>query len=565
MVDISHPIDTRAGERQTKAVPMVPWGVFGPRPAELEADFTNRQIAVLSAVLTVIISIPILIAPWPPLADYINHLSRMHVIATIGTDRDLARFYEIDWQIIPNLMMDMIVPLLQRIMNVYLAGEVYTIGSFVLIISGMLALNRRLFGQWSVMPLIALPLLYNNVFLVGTMNYMFGMGLALWALVAWIWLRDRNILLRLAVSTVFVLGLFFCHLFAVGLYGLGLLAFEIHRLMVIYSNRRRERLAGLIGRRWVLPILDFVATGFAFLPVIPLLMASPTWNLRGGLEWEFSGKLDGLIYVIEVYSHFAAFLICGIVAFAAGWGARHRALQFHSFGWVLLILGAIVYLAMPRIMFETYMADQRLPISLAFTIIACAHLSLRRDSVRRGFATVLVVLLAVRVFEVQSVWSELGKSTQEIRNSVRLIDRGAKVLVAYADADGGDEAKDYGLMHAPCLAIIERSALVTTAFTVNGKHILHVRDEFRARVDAEDGTPPSVGQLLRVSDGPEAGSRNYWNRWTSEFDYVYILFTDDNFENPDPARLTAIFAGERFVLYRINSSHIADAGAASPQ
>ena len=36
--------------------------------------------------------------------------------------------------------------------------------------------------------------------------------------------------------------------------------------------------------------------------------------------------------------------------------------------------------AMPRIIFETYMADQRLPISLAFMMIACAHLNLRHRS-----------------------------------------------------------------------------------------------------------------------------------------------------------------------------------------
>ena len=115
-------------------------------------------------------------------------------------------------------------------MNVFVAGQIYTIASFVLIMSGTLALNRRLYGHWSVLPLIAFPLLYNNVFLVGTMNYVFGIGLSLWALVVWIWLRERNIMLRLAVSTLFVLALFFCHLFSVGLYGLGLLAFELNRL-----------------------------------------------------------------------------------------------------------------------------------------------------------------------------------------------------------------------------------------------------------------------------------------------------------------------------------------------
>ena len=263
-----------------------------------------------------------------------------------------------------------------------------------------------------------------------------------------------------------------------------------------------------------------------------------------------SGKLNGLIYVVEVYSHFAAFMICGLLALAAGWSMWRRALQIHSFGWVLLILGAVVYMAMPRIMFETYMADQRLPISLAFTVIACAHISLRRDSVRRGFATLLVVLLAVRMFEVQIAWSDISRSTSSFRDSVRHIDRGSKVLVAYATSDGGDTAKDYGLNHAACMAIIERSALVTTAFTVVGKQILHVRDEFRARVDDEDGTPPSVADLM--ADAPTPGSRNYWNRWTTEFDYIYVLFTHDNFENPDSERLTPIYAGERFILYSIN-------------
>jgi hypothetical protein len=549
MVDVSEPVGVRTARNEPQAVPTVPWRVFGPRRTEYVADFSDRQIAVLFVVLAAITSIPIVLYPWPPLADYINHLSRMHIIAAIDSDPDLARFYEINWQIIPNLMMDLVVPVLERFINVYLAGQIFTISSFVLILSGALTLNRRLFGHWSILPLIAFPLLYNNVFLVGTMNYIFGMGLALWALVAWIWLRERNIVLRLAVSAAFVLGLFFCHLFSLGLYGLGLLAFEIHRLMVI-SSQPQWRLTDL---RQTLPSLaDFVATGLPFLPVLPLLMMSPTWGLRGSFTWEFPGKLDGLLYVVEVYSHFAGVLLTGIVTFAAGWGMRHRALQFHSFGWVLLILGATIYLVMPRIIFETYMADQRLPISLAFTILACAHLNLRHDYVRRGFATVLVLLLAVRVFEVQTVWSEIGVSTSSFRDSVRLIERGSKVLVAYADPDAGDDPKDLGLVHAACIAIIERSALVTTAFTVVGKQILQVREPYRSRVDSEDGTPPSVAQLLQVVEQPAEGEGNYWAKWTTDYDYVYVLFTDDDYENPDPERLTTIYTGERFALFKIN-------------
>jgi hypothetical protein len=165
------------------------------RSIAVAGHFSGMRIAALFAVLSAIASIPILLYPWPPLGDYINHLSRMHVIATINRDPDLTLFYEVHWQVIPNLMMDLIVPILQRAMNVYLAGQVYTIMTFVLILSGTLALNRQLYGHWSVLPLIAFPLLYNSVFLVGTMNYLFGIGLALWALAAWAALREHAMVL----------------------------------------------------------------------------------------------------------------------------------------------------------------------------------------------------------------------------------------------------------------------------------------------------------------------------------------------------------------------------------
>src|SRR5262245_17828444 len=195
---------------RSEAVPTVPWRVTTPRRAEHVADFTDRQIGALFMVLIAITSIPIVLHPWPPLTDYINHLSRMHIIATIGSDPDLARFYEVDWQVIPNLMMDLVVPVLERVMNVFAAGQVYTIASFVLIMSGTITLNRRLFGHWSVLPLVAFPLLYNNVFLVGTMNYIFGIGLSLWALVAWVWLRERCLPVGLGVSAGVVFGLCLC-------------------------------------------------------------------------------------------------------------------------------------------------------------------------------------------------------------------------------------------------------------------------------------------------------------------------------------------------------------------
>jgi hypothetical protein len=78
-----------------------------------------------------------------------------------------------------------------------------------------------------------------------------------------------------------------------------------------------------------------------------------------------------------------------------------------------------------------------------------------------------------------------------------------------------------------------------------------VRPEYRGMVDSEDGTPPSIAQLIVAATRPSDDFPAFWHRWT-DFDYLYVLFTEDEADNPDPERLTLLYGGERFQLYRIN-------------
>ena len=79
------------------------------------SSFSALHIFVVFVGLLMVAAIPLITQPLPPLEDYVNHLARMQVIATIGLDRNLARFYEIQWQILPNLMMDLVVPPLAKL------------------------------------------------------------------------------------------------------------------------------------------------------------------------------------------------------------------------------------------------------------------------------------------------------------------------------------------------------------------------------------------------------------------------------------------------------------------
>src|SRR5690606_36834685 len=116
--------------------------------------------------------------------------------------------------------------------------------------------------------------------------------------------------------------------------------------------------------------------------------------------------------------------------------------------------------------------------------------------------------------------------------SVRSIEIGARVLVVYGDSALNDEITNADIIHAASLATIERSALVTTAFTVKGKHILQVRDEYRKLVETEDRMPPSVPYFLQAADRANTYSSYFWNLWPRKYDYVYVLFRKRGAPNP---------------------------------
>src|SRR3977135_192503 len=97
-----------AGSSVSVTAPLLP-PVALSASEQKSGDFSLGKVTALFILLLTITSLPVVLHPWPPSSNYINHLARMQVIANIGTDPDLARFYEIDWQVIPNLMMDLII------------------------------------------------------------------------------------------------------------------------------------------------------------------------------------------------------------------------------------------------------------------------------------------------------------------------------------------------------------------------------------------------------------------------------------------------------------------------
>ncbi len=470
--------------------------------------------------------VPLALSPVPPLVDYPDHLARMHVLADGGHDPLLARFYQTRWAVLPNLAMDAVVPFLARWIGLLAAGKLFVIGLALALAGGVAALSRAVHGRADPFALAGIALLYNYAFLQGLMNWLAGLALVLWGAALWIGGRDHPAWRRGVRSAVVVAALFFCHLYAVGLYGFILLCAEGRRLV----------------RDWRLAL----AFALPFLPVPFLLAASPTAGLAGETLFSLGDKGEGLFWLIGSYNDGFDW------AWGAGWAALLllAPLRLTKGGWALLLAGAALFLVMPNVLMGAWGADVRLPVGLAFPVIGFIGTEFRGERGKRLFMAAVCVLGLLRFGEIGWFWHDLDAQIAEMRSSFAGIPPGSRILVAEADRPGGNFPLNMALSHAACLAAADRSAFVADLFAEPGKQVMAVRPDFLEQSNTEDGDRPALWELNRALDHPDPVLDQYWHAWRNRFDYLYILYTDGE-AGTVPAFLTPVREGRRFRLYRI--------------
>jgi hypothetical protein len=499
----------------------------------------THDVLLVFVALAAVALLPVFLVPVAPLSDWVNHLARMKVIAAGAADPYLSAFYSIDWQLIPNLAMDVVVPPLIKVFGVVRAGQLFMASIVMLMVSGPFAVQYAVYRRLDPFPLVVFLFLYNDIFLVGLANYLFGVGLALWGLAVWVWLRERAAALRMAVSLVFVAGLYVSHLYTVGVYGIAIAAFELDA----WIQRGRpfdRRLAGTL-----------TVIGLPFLPVVPLLLASATWGLAGEYNWDLRGKIDAVLMAFSSYSDASDVVVATLLAVGLAMAWRAGWIRFHRIAGSFLILSGVVFLLMPAMLFGSYMADQRMPIAIVLMLAGFGRLEVGSARIRTGFLALVIIGAALRVGDVAVHWVSLTRVYDDFRRAFATIPLGSKILVAEADEpEGWDDFRD-AITHAACLATIDRSALVSTAFAVKGKQIMTVRPAFHDRVDTEDGDPPTISRLIAETLPGNGDTGNFWDGWRSKHDYVTVLYTAKGADNPNPNLLTLVHDGIGYQLYKV--------------
>ncbi len=501
-------------------------------------DFTLFFI-LLSAAL-----VPLFVVEIPALGDYLNHLARMHIITSAEQNIHLTKIYDLKWDLVPDIGMDLLVPFLTKFFGVFLSGKIFIILIILLLTTGIYAIHYSIYREFSLAPLVAFLFLFNHSLLIGLLNYLLGMGIAFWAIAIWIGLREHNPVLRISVSFVFVILLFICHLYGVGLYGLAILCYELWRLREKKEKNPRALLT------------DTLVFALPFIVIIFLMLFSPTGGIGHEIFWKpFRTKFQAIEWIIELYNIHLDRLIGAIIVGVSLWSLGKGLLRFHPVGKILLVTGTIIFIVMPNIIFGSGDADFRFPIAIVFLSIAFSYWKLPKTSYRAIFIAAVVVLVAIRFIGVGKMWTRFDRDYAEFRQSFTHIEPGSTLLTIWARYPKYPYINALPINYTNCIAVIDRSVFSPSIFTKKGHQILTVKKEYE-----KINNKPFyfyVNDIVEADENPE-GQLNrggqYWKQWKDKFDYLLVLYTNDNDVNPLPNSLELKYKGASFQLYLIKQS-----------
>jgi hypothetical protein len=312
------------------------------------ANPSPLHVLLAGLVLLALYSVPLFSTVLPPLFDYPNHLARFAVLAAGGN-----QFYELRWAPLPNLAGDIIVPLLARAMPLALAGKLFLVMIFALILGGTAWLNRIVSGKWRFWPLLAAAFLYNLQLRWGFLNYLFGLGIALCGAALWLALEPARIWLRVGASAGVALLCYFSHISAFGVYAL-----------IVAGLEMQPGFAEWRGGRW--RALRRRAEILVAQLAVPAVIAVAFWHPAGQSHIVYEGwsrKLEWLFGIFYNYDPLLDFGCFFLLLALLGTFAVFRRLNVAPRLVPAILLVLLAYLLLPTEMFGAWATDQRLPAS----------------------------------------------------------------------------------------------------------------------------------------------------------------------------------------------------------
>ncbi|MDH7474725.1 MAG: hypothetical protein QHJ74_12075 [Anaerolineae bacterium] len=152
------------------------------------SDVVSERVLVagIAAVLILVNLLPIWLVRFPPLQDYPNHLLTAHIITHYNDPNfDYAQNFILSWRPVPNMLADVIMAGLARVVTTPLAGKLVLSLYIVLFPASIFYLVNAIDRNKLLLGFFGFPLTYNWFFNMGFLNFCLGLPVYFFAVGFW--------------------------------------------------------------------------------------------------------------------------------------------------------------------------------------------------------------------------------------------------------------------------------------------------------------------------------------------------------------------------------------------
>ena len=438
----------------------------------MKNTFSYFTVCFLLCFLSVV---PVLLVSTPPLADYVNHLARIHVLVNWDSSQFLQEYYTIEWAALPNMAMDLILPSVVPHLGLEPSAKIFTVLTLLVLAGGTLYLHFTLHERLSFYPFILFFFLYNSNFLFGFLNYLFSVGVFLFLFAYWIRLRASSWGLRLLTFGVAIAVLYHLHLYGLALYGVVVCSYELSR-----SWQGLRRGEGFSFKDWSVTLGQFLPVPiiFFFFSSTPGLMQDTTmYNIID--IGHYLQKLRILFEIFDNYQFELDILTALLLTLLLVLGVVLRRIVFAPNTLLPLCILSVLFLVMPRTVFGSWAADGKFSIAIALFCVAATDWRLRSQMLRRALVVSLLALFALRMAVISETWLRYDQDYAQYRSIINDLPEGTKLSAAIARDDDREKIRPV-LEHIWNYVIIDRDGFFPTFFATVGKQPVNLAAPYQA-------------------------------------------------------------------------------------
>ena len=483
--------------------------------------------------------------------DLINHMARQFV-RHAAADSPLRHFYEFKWLLVPYLSIDAFVEIFIGCFSVYDCAKILLGAIVILWTAAPVVLYRALWGRWSVWPLLGSLVIYNASFAWGFAAYMLTAGFAVLVFAAWVATDKKDAGKNWKRTGLFGLLCFliYCgHLFAFGLFGLMLGAYELSKLAAAGPVtapkffRRALELAplGLAGG------VHFIYQ-LAFYPPLP---GTETFALTTGdrLVTLFSPFIYGLDTVNGATRHLVGWWSLLLLGGAIAFFALRRRMVFHKHMPYVLIFTGVAAAIMPSQLFGISYTHYRLPFIVIALLFASMQVEVPKKHTGYALAALFVLALWGNVSHLAQSWKNHDAEVREFIEKTAVIARGKKVLLVNREFPKVAFVEHF---HTGSTLVIEREDFIPNLFI--GTYVFNPVGDYARLSSYNAAHPLDAAFLQQALDGqgamPGEKDTGYWKSWWKDFDYVIAYHTAGK-PALYPQLLEQVASGTYFTVYKM--------------